>query len=313
MINYKLELINFFENENNNLRPTTNIEQFFLTTWGKPAFSLNTENSDASFRIQLWFYPPPSNHSTDNNAVCTLGLSQRYFDGPCPLIELSFQVPGQYVNQQLEKLGIILGELLFNTLTITQFTPNLLLTNLKYQFMPDMRDMMVIEGAGIRPLWIEMEERAIRILHLVPVYVEEVPLIREMGFWNTYRTFVDKKINFLQPHRPKIVEAMFHPEEQKLAREVDIYNGLPLNEKIWTSIQKWYFTNASNIPAANIENQPLPSDDWEYILGLSKVFTDKTPVEKTDRWLEHFWMRLYGGGFLPTRRKSLPVNPNFIT
>jgi hypothetical protein len=36
--------------------------------------------------------------------------------------------------------------------------------------MPGMSDMLVLEGAGIRPLWIELEKDLnIRILHLLPV------------------------------------------------------------------------------------------------------------------------------------------------
>ena len=292
---------------------TKNIESLWLSYFNKPSFGLNVQNSDDLCLFQLWFYLPPSKLSSDNTVIYTVGLSRRYFESPCPWIELSFQAPGRHDRPQLEKLGMILGELVYDTLKVTHFTPNLLLTGLKRQFMPNMRDMLVIEGAGMRPLWIEMDDRIVRILQLLPLYQEEVPLIREMGFWNTYRRFIKQKINFLEPNRPKLTNRQFHPDDQQLAREVVINQGSPSKEKIWQDIQKWYRVNAPRIQAAQIEQPPAPSDNWEETFGLSKSFTDKASVAQTDEWLEQHGKRLYAGGFLPTQEKFLPVNPYFIT
>lgn len=288
------------------------IEQSFFQLHGQPTFGIKTENVDASFQIQLWFYSPPSNLSADNTVIYTVGLSQRYFESPCPWIELSFQVPGQYKRPQLEKLGMILGELIYDTCKVTHFTPNLLLTGLKHYFMPDMKEILVVEGAGIRPLWLEMEDKTVRMLQLIPVYNEELPLICEMGFWNTYRTFIENKINFLAPNRTRIKESRFHPDDQRLARKVEIYNAEPSKDKIWQDIQKWYQVNAPGIQAAQLEKQPSPSDNWEVIFGLNNLYTDKFTVAKTDEWLENHWQRLYAGCVLPTQERFLSINPHFF-
>ncbi len=291
----------------------SNIERFFFRLYGKPSFGIETENADGSFRIHLWYYLPPSKQPEENTVIYTVGLSQKYFESACPWIELSFHVPGQHGRTQLEKLGMILGEFIYDTFKVTNFTPNLLLTGLKHHFMPDMRNIMVGEGAGMRPLWLELEDRTVRVLHLIPVYSEELPHIREMGFWNTYRTFMEHKINFLAPNRTKLSKAQFHTDDQRLAREVEIYKGLPPREKIWTDVQKWYKANAPKIPAAQFEQPPAHSDHWEKIFGLNNSSGQKIPEVKTDEWIEQHWERLYAGGFLPTQEKVLPINSHFIS
>jgi hypothetical protein len=284
------------------------LSEFLLKEIGKPTFALNVQNSDDSFQIQLWFYSPPSKLSEDNTVIYTVGLSRRYFEGPCPWIELSFQVEGHYDRPQLEKLGMIFGELIYDTCKMTQFTPNLLLTNLKRPFMPNMQDVLVVEGAGMRPLWLEMEDRTVRMLQLIPVYKEELHLIRKMGFWNTYRTFIENKINFFSPNRQKIEKQFFHPDDQRLVREVEIYKTESSKEEIWLNIKKWYQVNAPAIQAAQLETQPALSENWEMIFGLNKSFI----VTKTDEWLVQHWQSLYSGRFLPTPEKFLPINPHFL-
>lgn len=279
---------------------------------GKPTFAINVQNIDDSFRIQLWFYSPPSRISYENTVIYTVGLSQRYFEGPCPWIELSFQVEGKYDRSQLEKLGMVLGELIYDTCKVTQFTPNLLLTGLERPIMPNMQNILVAEGAGIRPLWVELEDRSIRILQLIPVYKEELPFIREMGFWNTFRSFIENKINFFKSNRPKIEKTFFHPDDQRLVREVEIYKGFPSEEKIWYDIRKWYKVNAPAIQAASKESQPVSSDNWEMIFGLNNINHDKISISKTDEWLKGHWQGIYAGSVLPTQEKYLSVNPYFF-
>lgn len=287
--------------------------QVFQRLLGTPAFGLQTENTDASFRLQFWFYPPPSKFSEDNTVLCTVGLSQRYFEGACPWIELMFQVPGRHARPQLEKLGVVIGEVLFNTLKVTRFTPNLLLTSLRRPLLPNMRDILVVEGAGLRPLWMETDDRNIQILHLLPVYQEEVPLIRKMGFWNTYRRFIEQEVDFLSPNRPKLVDTQFHPDEQRLAREVSIYQGGLSIEKIWRDIQGWYQANAPRVPAAQLPGPPAALDNWEDSFGLTASFPGKKPPEDPENWLEEHWERLYAGGFLPGLEETLSVNPHFYS
>lgn len=289
------------------------IANFFTTEFGQPSFGINSENAEGSFKIQLWVYLPPSGYSSDNIVIQTVGLAQRSFNGPCPWIELSFQIPGQHERPQLEKLGMLLGELIYDTLKVTEFTPNLLLTHLKRQYMPEMQDIMVTEGAGLRPLWVEMEDRTIRMLSLIPLYRDEVSIIRKMGFWNSYRDFIYQKINFVEVARPRLRQAMFHPDELRGAREVAIYNAPISKAEIWEDIRRWYQLNAPNIKAAQLKEQPAYSANWADIFGLSSSLDSRNHSSQSDEWIVQHWKRLYAGGFLPTQDKVLHLNPHFIT
>lgn len=294
---------------------TQEMDNLFYNSFGKPDFGLNVQNSDDSFQIQLLFYSPPSKLSADNTVIYTIGLSQRYFDSPCPWIELSFQVPGIHKRPQLEKLGTILGEFIYDTLKVTHFTPNLLLPGLKRQFMPEMQDMMVLEGAGIKPLWLEVGQNLnIRILHLLPVYKEEVPLIKIMGVWNIYRSFIKQHINFLEPNRKQLTEPEFYPEELKLAREVSIYQQ-PLDEiQLSQQIRNWYIHNAPELPVAKTSQLPLKIENLKKHFGINDRKEDS--LSASDGYnhpldLVQLWERLYAGYYQYKKGIGLTPNPNF--
>ena len=292
------------------------IETSFLQLYGRPAFGVNVENRDATLRFQLWFYPPPSDFSEENNVIYTVGLSEQTFTGPCPKIELSFQFPGKFRRWQLEKLGKILGTLIHDTLKVTNFTPNLLLTTLKHPIMPAMGDILVIEGAGMRPLWMELEDKTcIRLLHLLPVYRTEVPLIRQMGLWNTYRQFIEHKINFLTPNRTGLTEAHFHPDNLKLAREVAVYQKPPSGEQIWQQITLWYQHNAPGIELIQLEELPFSKHDWPEALGLTNgiSITALFDGEISDQdWLCQYWEGLYSGCYKYIENHGLVLNPHYF-
>lgn len=272
----------------------------FLHLFGKPDFGLKAETDDSTFDIQLWFYTPPSAISQENTVIYTVGLSNYTFDSPCPKIELSFQFPGQFQRWQLEKLGRLLGTFIHDTLKVTHFTPNLLLTGLKRPFMPAMWDILVIEGAGMRPLWIELEDQAaIRMLHLLPVYTDEVPLIQQLGFWNTYRQLIHQKINFLAPNRPKLSKIEFHPDDLQLARVVPVYQAPRTLEQLRMDIQHWYQINAPTLPAAHHQVPQVPTGQAAF-WGLHEERYQAQRQQFNDherRWLTYHWEAIYAGNY----------------
>jgi hypothetical protein len=288
----------------------------FQNLLGKPSFGIKAENISSLNNFQLWFYPPPSKFSSDNTVIYTVGLCEYYFISSCPNIELSFQVPGKHGRPQLEKLGMILGELIFDTLKIAHFTPNLLLTGLKRLLMPGMKDILVLEGAGIRPLWIEDEKgRNIRILQLLPVYEDELPLIRRMGYWNTYRSFIKHKINFFEPNRKSLSDVEYFPEELKLAREVGVYQPPPDMYRLTEQIGTWYAQNAPLLPAAKTMELPLTVENMEKVYGIRWQEFEKEPSSRESENAEivnNLWERLYSGYYKKGENNTIIKNPHFF-
>lgn len=207
-----------------------------------------------------------------------------------------------------------LAEMIYDVLKVTHFTPNLLLTGLKRPLMPGMQDLLVAEGAGLRPLWIGTEgQPSIRMLHLIPVYPSEVSLVRQMGAWNTYRCFLKQKINFLQPGRAALKTPQYHDKEWKLARAVDVYRR-PANPtgRLIQDIRQWYQANAPFTPATQHDQIPESHQAQEHYFGLPAEYGHLLTNTAEKHEFSLLWEYLYAGAFLPGDEPQLKPNPHFM-
>ncbi len=296
------------------MKSAINMYQTFYNLLGKPDLGIKTENEDASFNVELWFYLPPSKFSSENTVIYTVGISQGSFNSPCPFIELSYQVPGKHGDSQLEKLGMILGELIYDTLKHAHLTPNLILSGLKRQFMPGMQNMILLEGNGFRPLWIESaKDQHIRILQLLPVYASELSLIRQMGSGNTYRSFISQNIDIFGANRTPLKSVEYFDGELKLAREIEIYGDLPDENQISQQIINWYNHNAPELPLSSHDEGVLKLDMLEDIFSIKKLDKDllSNAYINSPKDLPEFWERLYSGFYVYKKGIGLFPDPQF--
>ena len=283
---------------------------------GVPVHILDVKPANGLPPFQFWFYSPPSRVSLEDTVVYTVGLADQPQQGACPFVELFFQFSGKYPVEQLNNLASLLGGLIQEAAKRTHFSPNLLLRNLPIDILPGMKDILVCECAGRRPLWVEMEDRTIRVLSLIGLYPDETAQCIEKSGFNTYYAFLQQNIDFLKPRRPHLEPFSTDLTGYHLARIADLAQPPGPQEpgETWKQIIDWY---ARNIPTLGAQMQV----EWfEAIPQLGILLGVETPdfslaadpQQAAVEFLNLHTERIFAGAYLPEDGKSLKHNPNFV-
>lgn len=290
--------------------------QALTSALGAPAHILDVNAQDSLPPFQFWFYNPPSKVSFEDTVCYTVGFADQSQGGACPYVELFFQFTGKYPIDQLNNLASILGGFLQEVRRRSRFTPNLLVRNLPIELLPGMRDILLVEGAGRRPLWVELSDRTIRVLSLVCLYPQEAAWCAEKSGFNTYHAFLDQGIDFLKPRRKSLEEFSIDFTGQQLARVLDLTRSTdPLSpEELWEEVREWYRLNAPDLGKNLTEDLYGSLETLDILLGVP--FPD-FPEEMNPRqarllFLFTHWERIYAGAYEPTSGEHLVSNPHFV-
>ena len=295
----------------------TTYAQALTSAIGVPAHILDINMEDEGYPpFQFWFYHPPSKVSFEDTVVYTVGLANSSQGGACPYVELFFQFTGKYPVEQLNNLAQILGGLVHETRKRVRFTPNTLIRNLPIELLPGMRDVMVQEGAGRRALWVELQDRTVRVLSLIALYPQEANWCATKSGFNTYHAFLNQGIDFLKPRRQQLTDFPVEPTGRQLARICDLSQSTdpPSPDELWDEVRSWYELNAPNIAKKQTPDLYQTLENLGESLGVTlPEFPEDIPhVQAQFTFLVTHWEMIYSGAYEPGPAGKLKANPNFI-